>query len=84
MPDAKDLPKVPRQWLANVIYSVAGQPFADWVDEVIASRNSKIAANDKKHILMDPEVFAAFEASNQVSSTCTLFSALLSLVFLYV
>jgi hypothetical protein len=24
LPDAKDLPKVPRQWLANVIYSVAG------------------------------------------------------------
>ena len=59
---------MPRQWLANVIYSVAGQPFADWVDEVIASRNSKIAANEKKHILMDPEVFAAFEASTQVSS----------------
>ena len=39
------------------------KPFADWVDEVIQMRNSKISANDKKHILMDPEVFEAFQAS---------------------
>ena len=81
LPDAKELPKVPRQWLANVIYSVAGQPFADWVDEVIASRNSKISANEKKHILMDPDVFAAFEASTQVSSKCTTLLLVLTRVF---
>ena len=68
MPDAKELAKVPRQWLANVIYSVVGQPFGDWVDEVIQSRNSKIVASDNKCIAMDPEVYAAFQSSTQVSS----------------
>ena len=64
LPDAKELAKVPRQWLANVIYSVAGQPFGDWVDAVITSRNSKIVASDNKFIAMDPQVYAAFQASN--------------------
>ena len=68
LPDAKELHKVPRQWLANVIFSIVGQPFADWVDSVIQMRNSKIVANDNKFVAMDPEVYAAFQASTQVSS----------------
>ncbi len=68
LPEAKELPKVPRQWLANVIFSVVGQPFADWVDSVIQQRNSKIVANDNRFVAMDPEVYAAFQASTQVSS----------------
>jgi hypothetical protein len=64
LPEAKELPKVPRQWLANVIFSVAGQPFADWVDQVIQQRNSKIVANDNRFVAMDPEVYAAFQASS--------------------
>ena len=60
LPEAKELPKVPRQWLANVIFSIVGQPFADWVDSVIQMRNSKIVANDNKFVAMDPEVYAAF------------------------
>ena len=68
LPEAKELPKVPRQWLANVIFSIIGQPFADWVDSVIQMRNSKIVANDNKFVAMDPEVYAAFQASTQVSS----------------
>ena len=31
-------------------------------------RNSKIVANDNKFVAMDPEVYAAFQASTQVSS----------------
>jgi hypothetical protein len=68
LPDAKDLAKVPRQWLANVIFSVAGAPFSTWVDEVITARNTKISSNEKKHVIMDAEVYAAFQASAQVSS----------------
>jgi hypothetical protein len=69
LPDAKELAKVPRQWLANVFYSVAGKPFADWVDAQIEMRNSKIVASDNKFISMDAEIYAAFQASGQVSST---------------
>ena len=68
MPDAKDLAKVPRQWLANVIFSVAGEPFSTWVDEVITARNTKISSSENKHVIMDAEVYAAFQASAQVSS----------------
>ena len=47
---------------------MVGQPFADWVDSVIQMRNSKIVANENKFLAMDPEVYAAFQASTQVSS----------------
>lgn len=31
LPDEVDLPKVPKQWIVNVLAAVIGQPFKDWV-----------------------------------------------------
>ena len=32
LPDEKELHLLPRQWLANVIYTRLGKLFKDWVD----------------------------------------------------
>ena len=32
LPDEKELHLLPRQWLANVIYTRIGEPFKAWVD----------------------------------------------------
>lgn len=71
LPEAKELDKLPRQWVANVIYTVAGEPFAAWVEEQIARRNSKIVLNNNKEISMDADVYAAFMSSGQISSKCS-------------
>ena len=33
MPDERDIPKLPRQWIINVIYSLAGDDFREWVSQ---------------------------------------------------
>jgi hypothetical protein len=32
-PDGRDIPKLPRQWVINVAYTVIGAGFLEWVDE---------------------------------------------------
>ena len=31
LPDERDMHRLPRQWIISVIYTVVGEPFADWV-----------------------------------------------------
>ena len=33
LPDARDLPSIPRQWIINICYSIIGQDFSDFVRE---------------------------------------------------
>ena len=44
LPPKKEIPKLPRQYIANVIYTLVGQPFYDWVETQITARNNKIKA----------------------------------------
>ena len=37
----KEVLKLPRAYLCNVIYTVLGQQFADWVRQMIQERNEK-------------------------------------------
>ena len=67
LPDDRDLHRLPRQWVINVIYTVVGDSFQDWVNERIEQRNSKVAEDDNKMIEVDPEIAAAFNASNYIS-----------------
>lgn len=67
LPDSKEISQLPRQWLANVIYTVFGQQFAQWIEEKILERNKKLEVKQNLLINMDPSVAAAFEASKQVS-----------------
>ena len=59
----REVLKLPRAYIANVIYTLVGQPFADWVNSGIESRNQK---NDML-VQMDPEIARIFVASTTVS-----------------
>jgi hypothetical protein len=42
LPVEKEIRKLTRSYLGNVIYTIVGQPFKDWVDGKIQERHSKI------------------------------------------
>ena len=44
LPEDRDMHKVPRQWLINVIYTIVGEPFHEWVKKCIQHRNDELAA----------------------------------------
>ena len=59
--------KLPRQYIANIIYSIEGDPFAEWVQLRVLQRNQKIASERDLMIEMDAEIAAIFKASTSVS-----------------
>ena len=63
LPDKQEIHLLPRQYLANVIFTIVGQDFDDWVKERIKERNEKMATKNNMLIEMDAEIAAAFERS---------------------
>ena len=68
LPDEKDLHRLPRQWLANVIYTLVGEEFQNWVTECIRNRNDHIAEKQNLIVELDPVIAAAFNNSLNISS----------------
>ena len=68
LPDEKDLHRLPRQWLANVIYTLVGERFQNWVTECIRNRNDHIAEKQNLIVELDPVIAAAFNNSLNISS----------------
>ena len=68
LPDERDIPKLPRQWLINVIYSLAGDVFRVWVSQQVRDRNDRVAEKRDLMIELDPEIAAAFGDSANISS----------------
>ena len=66
-PVEKEMEKLPRQYIANVIYTIVGNPFAKWVESQMRKRNDKIKAEQDMMIDMDPEIAEIFKASQSVS-----------------
>ena len=66
-PIEKEMEKLPRQYIANVIYTIVGNPFAKWVESQMRKRNDKIKAEQDMMIDMDPEIAEIFKASQSVS-----------------
>ena len=71
LPDGKELRKVPRQWICNVIATVVGAPFVSWVKARVNERNAEVVKEKNLAIAMDPDIAAAFHASNAVSVSNT-------------
>ena len=65
--EAREIEKLPRQYIINVIYTLVGKPFELWVNQRIENRHAKIAEDRDLNIEMDPEIAAIFQASNAVS-----------------
>ena len=65
--DYKETEKMPRQYLANVVYTKVGKPFYDWVDARVRVRNQKVTSEANMGIEMDAEIAEIFKASTAVS-----------------
>ena len=67
LPDGRELHKVARAWICNVIASVLGPIFTDWVRDVIEERNEELTDKKGIQIELDPDIAAAFKMSTAVS-----------------
>lgn len=65
--EEKEIDKFPRVYIANVMYTIIGDTFRQWVMRKCEERHAKIISTQNMAINMDPEVYKAFMASNHVS-----------------
>ena len=63
----KELEKLPKQYVANIIYTIVGDDFKDWVQGRIDDRNEKVKKEKDMMVELDPEILAIFNASTSVS-----------------
>ena len=68
LPDERDCYRLPRQYMLNLVYTLSGETFANWVQSNIAERNNELAAKQDLMIEMDPQIAKAFAESTQISS----------------
>ena len=60
LPIEKEIKKLTRSYVFNVIYTVVGEPFEKWVEMKIDERNHKRTVERQMTIDMDPEVAKIF------------------------
>ena len=60
LPPGKEIQKLSRAYLANVIYTIMGQNFQDWVTGQVNYRNQKVALEGNNMISMDPNIARIF------------------------
>ena len=65
----KEIQKLPRSYIACVIYSCADADFKAFVDQQIKRRNQKVAEEQQMFIQMDPEIAQIFADSTAVSTS---------------
>jgi hypothetical protein len=63
----KEVLKLPRQYVANIIYTLVGMAFKRWVGARVDARHKKVAEDKNLNIAMDPEIAAIYRASMAVS-----------------
>ena len=68
LPDMIEIPRLPKDYLANVAFTVVGKPFGEWVKNHIEERNQRITIDKQLNIELDPELADAFNASTAVST----------------
>ena len=62
----KEVDKLPRAYIANVIHTLVGQPFAQFINKRANKRNEKVM-KERDLIDMDPEIARIYTASTAVS-----------------
>ena len=55
----KEIDKLPRAYIANVIHTVVGDLFAEWINKRANARHEKVS-REKDMIDMDPEIAAVY------------------------
>ena len=56
-----ELPKTPKQWIANVCTTVLEDLFAKWVKAQVDKRHQKVAVQKDLMIDIDPEIARVFQ-----------------------
>ena len=75
--DQLDVDRLPRQYVANVIFTVCGDEFEKWIDKTIENRNEELIKQRDLLIEMDPTIAKIFKESTSVSrKSLTIFSFL--------
>ena len=59
-----------RTYIANVIYTVVGEDFRDWVNKKMQERTKRIAEERDMNIKMDPEIYQVYKNSTSISGKC--------------
>ena len=67
LPDERDIVNVPREYLIYVIYSVDGDQFGQWVDEIVLQRNKQIKLKNDQYIQLDPKIVKIFAQATHSS-----------------
>ena len=62
----REVLKLPRYYIANVIYTIVGEEFANWVNRRVNIRNKKVP-QEENMIELDPEIFEIYQKSTSVS-----------------
>ena len=62
---------LPRQYVANCIYTKVGDSFKQWVDEIVNTRH-ELRRQEDDQIQMDPEIAEIFNSSAAVAGKCSL------------
>ena len=52
--------KLPKEYIGNIIYTIIGDPFYDWVAQRVHERNAKIKEENDMNLELDEEVDAVF------------------------
>ena len=67
LPISKELTKMSRKYICDVIYSIVGDEFEDWVNQRVQHRHQKMAEKKDLMLSLDPEIARCYEASHSVS-----------------
>ena len=61
-----EVDKLPRQYIANVIYTIVGEAFATWVHRLVDARHRRVK-EEEGMIELDAEIAAIYQQSTAVS-----------------
>ena len=67
LPCIREIRKMPRQYVVNVIYTLVGEPFAKWVTVRCEERNQKFTENHGLEIKLQSRIAQAAAASTAVN-----------------
>ena len=62
----REIDKLPREYVGNVIYTIVGEPFAQWINKCINERHARVQ-KEEEMIELDPEIAEIYERSQSVS-----------------
>ena len=65
-----ELPRVPKQYIADVCVTLLEDKFTNWVKNQINARHQNVVEKGDLMIQMDPQMAEVFRQSQAVSSKC--------------